>query len=152
MSTDYSILKGTLGESYLLQFDGLSEPNPGTSTAGAVIFSPDKKPILETGEFMNFATNNQAEYTGLYIGLKAAIELGVKDILIEGDSQLIINQTQGKWKVKNEGMRILHKKVCDLLPNFNSIGIRHIYRVKNTYADKITNDVLASRKSFTNVL
>ncbi|NDB86194.1 MAG: hypothetical protein EB127_26385, partial [Alphaproteobacteria bacterium] len=73
----YSIIKGsdkTEEEScYLLQFDGLAEPNPGISTGGAVVFSPiSRKVVFERGEFIDFATNNQAEYTGLVIGLQSA--------------------------------------------------------------------------------
>lgn len=149
----YSILQGpetTVEEfCYVMQFDGLSEPNPGTSTAGAVVFSPEPRtPVVECGEFMDFATNNKAEYTGLIIGLQAAIALDVKHILIEGDSQLIIFQTEGKWKVKNTDLRVLHKEATELLSQFDFVGIRHIYRDANKYADKITNDVLRSKTSF----
>jgi ribonuclease HI len=153
----YSIIQGpetTVEEfCHLLQFDGLSEPNPGTSTAGAVIFSPEpRNPIVESGEFMDFATNNKAEYTGLIIGLQAAIAIGVKNILIEGDSQLIIFQTEGKWKVKNADLQVLHKEATALLSEFDFVGIRHIYRDANKYADKITNYVLRSKTSFIKTL
>ena len=149
----YSIIKGsdeTKEDSCsLLQFDGLSQPNPGTSTAGAVIFSPSpRKPTSERGEFMNYATNNQAEYTGLLIGLKVAKELNIKCLLIEGDSQLVIYQTEGKWKVTNDALKVLHKEIKDLLTNFEFVAIRHVRREYNKYADKITNDVLETRQSF----
>lgn len=149
----YSIIKGSSkieeGSCYLLQFDGLSDPNPGTSTAGAVMFSPSpRKVVFERGEFIDFATNNQAEYTGLLIGIKSAIESGIKQLLIEGDSQLVIFQTEGKWKVKNEGLKVLNKEVKDLLSQLDFVAVRHVYRENNTYADRITNDVLKSRQSF----
>lgn len=149
----YSIIIGsdtTEEEScYLLQFDGLSEPNPGTSTAGAVMFCPlSRIVVFERGEFIDFATNNQAEYTGLIIGLKSAIDLGIKQLLIEGDSQLIIFQTEGKWKVKHEGLKSLNKEVKELLSHFEFVAIRHVYRNNNEYADKITTNVLKSKKSF----
>lgn len=149
----YSIIKGSdkteEDSCYLLQFDGLSQPNPGTSTGGAVLFSPIKrKVVFERGEFIEYATNNQAEYTGLLIGIKSAIEAGVEEILIEGDSQLIIFQTEGKWKVKNDDLKTLNEEVKALLSQFKFIGIRHIYRDKNTHADRITNHVLKLRTSF----
>ena len=152
----YTIIKGldTVAEDscFLLQFDGLSQPNPGISTGGAVLFSPTRNVIFERGEFIDFATNNQAEYTGLIIGIQTAIDLGIKNILIEGDSQLVILQTEGKWKVKHEGLKSLHMEVKSLLSNFDFIAIRHIGREKNGYADKITNNVLQSKKSyFTNM-
>jgi ribonuclease HI len=134
---------------YLLQFDGLSEPNPGTSTAGAVLFSPALRTVVfERGEFIEFATNNQAEYTGLIIGVKAAFEMGIKQLLIEGDSQLVVLQTEGKWKVKNDALKAINTEVRGLLSNFDFVAIRHIYREKNEHADRITNDVLKTRKSF----
>ena len=149
----YSILKGSHNTEedacYLLQFDGLSNPNPGVSTGGAVMFSPnDRKVVFERGEFIQFATNNQAEYTGLLIGIKSAVDLEVKHLLIEGDSQLVIFQIQGKWKLKNEGLKQLHKDITTLLKNFEFIGIRHVRRDNNQYADKITNDVFESRTSY----
>jgi ribonuclease HI len=152
-NSGYSVIKGpdTVEEStcYLLQFDGLSEPNPGTSTGGAVMFCPDsRKVVFERGEFMDFATNNQAEYTGLLIGVKSALEFDVKHLLIEGDSQLVIFQTEGKWKVKNDGLKTLNKEVRDLLTRFDFVAIRHVYRDKNAHADRITNNVLKSGKSF----
>ena len=149
----YSIIRGSDKTEeelcYLLQFDGLSQPNPGISTGGAVMFKPiSRKVIFERGEFINYATNNQAEYTGLIIGIKSAIELGVKELLIEGDSQLIILPTEGKWKVNNDNLKILNKEARDLLTQFDFVAIRHIYRDKNEYADSITNNVLKSKQSF----
>jgi ribonuclease HI len=147
----FSILKGLKVEEeacHLLQFDGLSQPNPGVSTGGAVLFSPSKEIIFERGEFMEFATNNQAEYTGLRIGLESCVELGIKHLLVEGDSQLVIRQTEGKWKVCNEELKVLNKKIKELVEQFESIAIRHIYRKMNSHADRITNDVLRSKESF----
>jgi len=151
--SDYLMIRGSEdpGEDkcYLLQFDGLSFPNPGISTGGAVMFSPSsRKVVFERGEFIEHATNNQAEYTGLIIGLNSAIDLGVKNLLIEGDSNLVILQTAGKWKVKNEALKDLNEEVRDLLPFFEFVAIRHVYRDKNVHADRITNDVLKSKKSF----
>lgn len=149
----YFILKGSSNTEedgcYLLQFDGLSDPNPGVSTGGAVMFSPvGRNVVFERGEFIQFATNNQAEYTGLLIGIKCAVDLGVKQLLIEGDSQLVIFQIQGKWKLKHEGLKQLHKDITALLKNFEFVGIRHVRRDKNQYADKITNDVFKSKTSY----
>ena len=146
----YSILKGLKVEEecHLLQFDGLSQPNPGVSTGGAVLFSPSKKIIFERGEFIDFATNNQAEYTGLLIGLKSALEVGVKHLLVEGDSKLVICQTEGTWKVQNEELKVFNKKIKELADQFEFIAVRHIYRNMNKHADRITNDVLRSKQSF----
>ena len=98
--TGYSIIKGASSvkesECYLLQFDGLAQPNPGEASGGAILYSPSREPVYETGEYIKFATNNAAEYTGLIIGLRLALEKGFTKLLVEGDSQLIIFQSQGK--------------------------------------------------------
>jgi ribonuclease HI len=106
MNNNYITIKGIfMPNSTLLQFDGLSYPNPGISTSGAVLFDHNNKVIFEVGEYIGFATNNQAEYNGLIIGLQRALELNIKNILIEGDSKLIIYQSAGKWKVNNEDLK-----------------------------------------------
>jgi len=153
----YSIIKGSSeteeDNCYLLQFDGLSEPNPGESTGGAVVFSPnDRKPLFERGEYMGFGTNNQAEYTGLLIGIQSAIDMGIKEILIEGDSNLVINQVKGSWKVNNDKLKVINIQIRNLIENFTFVGIKHVYREKNVYADRITNDVVKTKKSYSKQL
>ena len=148
----YAILKGSskMEEDicYLLQFDGLSEPNPGESSGGAILYSPSRKPVFERGEYIDTATNNQAEYTGLLVGLQSAIEYGVKNILIEGDSQLVVFQLEGRWQIKNEALRKLNTEIRDLFSNFDFIAIRHIYREFNTESDRITNEVIKEKECF----
>lgn len=149
MDNNYIIIKGDFTpNSTLLQFDGLSYPNPGISTGGAVLFDHNKKVMFEVGEYIGFATNNQAEYIGLIIGLQRAVELNIKNILIEGDSKLIIYQSAGKWKVNNEDLKVLNQTVKELTNKFDFVGIRHVYRNSNKYADRITNDVLKSKQSY----
>ncbi len=148
----YYILKGNPnikeGECYLLQFDGLAEPNPGEASGGAILYSQSRDPLYETGEYIEYATNNVAEYMGLIIGLRLALEKGFTKLLVEGDSQLIIFQTQGKWKVKNENLQKYNKEVRDLLSQFEFIAIRHIRREFNKESDRITNEVVKSRETF----
>jgi ribonuclease HI len=148
----YSIIKGNPNikesECYLLQFDGLAQPNPGEASAGAILYSQSKDPLYETGEYLKFATNNVAEYTGLIIGLRLALEKGFTKILVEGDSQLIIFQTQRKWKVKNENLQKYNKEACALVSQFEFIALRHIPRELNKEADRITNEVVKSKETF----
>ena len=150
--TGYSIIKGASSvkesECYLLQFDGLAQPNPGEASSGAILYSPSREPVYETGEYIKFATNNAAEYTGLIIGLRLALEKGVTNLLVEGDSQLIIFQAQGKWKVKNENLKKYNKEVCNLVSQFEFIAMRHIRRELNKDADRITNEVVKSKETF----
>ena len=148
----YSIIKGASSvkesDCYLLQFDGLAQPNPGEASSGAILYSPSREPVYETGEYIKFATNNAAEYTGLIIGLRLALEKGVTNLLVEGDSQLIIFQAQGKWKVKNENLKKYNKEVCNLVSQFEFIAMRHIRRELNKDADRITNEVVKSKETF----
>jgi ribonuclease HI len=152
MPNSYTIIKGSPStpEStcYLLQFDGLCEPNPGTATAGAVLYTPDKTVVVERGEYIGPGTNNTAEYTGLLIGVKSAVDFGVKKLLIEGDSNLVVQQVSGNWKVNNEALKALHKEIRELLTRFDFVAIRHVYRDSNVAADAITNAVFKSRQSF----
>jgi ribonuclease HI len=148
----YSIVKDNPNvkesECYLLQFDGLAEPNPGKASGGAILYSQNRDPLYETGEYIEFATNNVAEYTGLIIGLRLALERGYTKLLVEGDSQLIIFQTQGKWKVKNEMLKKYNKEARDLVSQFEFIAMRHIRRELNKEADRITNEVVKSKETF----
>ena len=146
----YFIVKGTADEKEccLLQFDGASEPNPGESCGGAVLFSPDRKLIFERGEYIDYATNNQAEYTGLLVGLVSCVENGIKKLLIEGDSNLVINQVAGKWKIKDAELKIFHEEIIKLMDHFDFVAIRHIYREYNAHADRLTNEGVAKKEDF----
>ena len=150
----FTILKNDKVENrfdYLLQFDGLATPNPGEATSGAVVFQKNDKErsiLFEQGEYYGYATNNQAEYMGLIIGLETCINFKIKNLYIEGDSMLIINQITNKWKVKNEDLKVLHGKVMQLFKKFNFIAVRHIYRDKNTHADALTNETFEFKEAF----
>ena len=148
-SEGYFILKDSQTDKlYLLQFDGASDPNPGPSAGGAVLFHPGTTdPVFERYEFIPHATNNEAEYNGLIIGLQEAADAGIKNLLIEGDSNLIINQFAGTWKIKAENLASLHKKARALLTHFDFVAIKHIPREKNAHADRLTNEGVKEKDS-----
>lgn len=145
-------LENLFSKSYLLQFDGLAAPNPGECTGGAVLFDPEGKVVFETGHYEKFGTNNQGEYTGLFIGVKAAVKMEIKNLLIEGDSMLVIQQISGNWKVKDKNLKIIYDAIMKLFDNFDFVGIRHVYRKDNAYADELTNQTLKLKKSFLRIL
>jgi ribonuclease HI len=133
---------------HLLQFDGASDPNPGPSAGGAVLFHPETTdPVFERYEFIPHATNNEAEYNGLIIGLQESADAGIKNLLIEGDSNLIINQFAGVWKIKAQNLAILHTKARALLPHFDFVAIKHIPREQNAHADRLTNEGVKQQDS-----
>jgi len=134
--------------SYLLQFDGLASPNPGEATAGAVLFSPEGKVVFEVADYLGIQTNNYAEYSGLLIGLKLAKQKGYTQIKIEGDSNLIIQQVKGLWRVKEPKLRLLFEQILKLLVDFKVESIKHVYREYNKVADALTNECFATKKGF----
>ena len=131
---------------YKLYFDGKAEPNPGRGSAAAVLYFEDKI-IFEVGKYLEYTTNNQAEYLGLIIGLKECIKKDVKELQVFGDSNLVIEQSAGRWKVKNEGLIELNNQVKTLIKHFTNISFTHIYRNLNTKADELTNIVFDSKKN-----
>ncbi len=147
------IQKKPVNMSYLLQFDGAADPNPGPASGAYVLFSPPTKDngslcrfVVEEGyRFLPKATNNEAEYTGLILGLQAAREHGVKNIEIEGDSQLVINQVLGAWQVKTPTLVPLKSKAANLYYTFPTRLLRHIPRELNTDADYLSKEALKTK-------
>lgn len=127
---------------YLMQFDGCSKGNPGKAGSGAVIYK-NKSEIWGKSLFIGDKnTNNEAEYMGLIIGLEEAINIGVKDLYVEGDSLLVIKQMKGLYKVKAENLYKLYEKAKKLEKQFTSVSYNHVYRDKNKRADELSNMAL----------
>jgi ribonuclease HI len=124
---------------YKLQFDGCSKANPGIAGAGAVIYKLNQEISSKIKFVGNNSTNNAAEYTGLIIGLKEAILLGIKTLLVEGDSMLVIKQMNGEYKVKSTNLIDLYNEANDLSKKFENIYFKHIYRENNKRADELSN-------------
>ena len=133
---------------YKLQFDGCSKANPGISGAGAVIYKFNKEISTQIKFVGNNATNNAAEYTGLIIGLKEAINLGIKVLTVEGDSMLVIKQMKGEYKVKSSNLVNLYNEAKSLEKEFDIVIFKHIYRENNKRADELSN--LAISKDYLN--
>lgn len=124
---------------YKLKFDGCSKGNPGLGGAGAVIYYKGNE-IWSSDFFVGKnVTNNYAEYSGLIFGLIQAKDLWISQILVEGDSLLVINQMKGLYKCKSENLQELHNKAKELLDEFKIIEFRHIYRSENERADELSN-------------
>ena len=133
---------------YLMRFDGGAVPNPGTCGSGAVIWGPDGKKLWEVGRYMPYGTNNIAEYTGLEIGLELCLRLGYKNLKIEGDSKLVVNQVIGSWALNAEGLRDCNLRVMALIKKLDYVVIRHVYREYNVDADAVTNELQGTKQSF----
>lgn len=131
-----------LENKYVLQFDGCSKGNPGLAGAGAVILKNGKEIWCDSLFVSEKATNNQAEYAGLILGLKAAIELQISELHVEGDSALVIRQINGEYNVHSSNLLELYKSAKQLQTNFKTITFSHIYRDKNKRADELANSAV----------
>lgn len=129
--------------------DGASRGNPGPAGAGAQITDASGVVLAELAEGLGEATNNVAEYTAVIRGLERAHELGASDVLLRSDSQLLINQLTGRYRVKTPHLQPLHRRVRELAAGFDSIEFEHVRRERNAEADRLANqgvdDWLADR-------
>lgn len=127
---------------YILNFDGCSKGNPGSSGAGGVIYKNGKE-ILNYSVFLgNNITNNESEYKSLSIGIDKAIELNIKKLIVKGDSQLVINQVLGKYMVNNKNLKEIYDLIKRKIKFFDDISFNHVYRNNNKRADELANNAL----------
>jgi ribonuclease HI len=122
--------------------DGGSRGNPGPAASGAVLVGADGEVIEEVGEYLGTATNNVAEWTALLLGLEAAAARGIRRIAIRLDSELVVKQVNGEYRVKHVDLQPLHRRALGLLRRFEHVDIRHVPRKQNALADKLVNQVL----------
>jgi ribonuclease HI len=122
--------------------DGGARGNPGPAAIGVVVRDADGKVLEECGERIGRATNNVAEYRALLLGIERAAGHGATELELIGDSELIVRQVEGRYKVKDATMKELHAKVKQALAGFESWTIRHVRRGQNADADRLVNEVL----------
>lgn len=135
------------GPLFKIQFDGGSRGNPGIAGSGCVLYDPCEKRVVATeSAFLPHATNNVAEYTALLIGLRLAARHGVNDLMIEGDSKLVVEQVKGAWKVNHPALASLHRQIREVLERFRYVTIRHIPRAENSAADRVANAAMDKGK------
>jgi ribonuclease HI len=126
----------------IVNVDGGSRGNPGPAAIAAVASEPGGAVLTERSERIGEATNNVAEYRALLLGIELARELGADQVELVGDSQLIVRQVQGSYKVKQEHLRPLRDQVMRALDGFGSWSIRHVKRGENERADELLNEAL----------
>jgi ribonuclease HI len=132
-----------------LQFDGGSRGNPGPAGIGVVVQAADGTPLITLGRYIGRATNNVAEYRALITAMQEAKKLGAKKILIRGDSELIIKQMKGEYRVKHPDMKVLYEQARDLIGEFDQAKIEHNLRNKNELADTLANLAMDRRADVT---
>jgi ribonuclease HI len=122
--------------------DGGSRGNPGPAAGGAVLVDEHGAVVQEAGVYVGIATNNVAEWKGLIAGLSAALNAGIEELSIRLDSELVVRQLTGVYRVKHPDLIPLHKTARGLLAKFKSTDIAHVPRAKNKEADAVVNRVL----------
>lgn len=132
--------------SVTIYIDGGARGNPGPAAAGVVIKSADDGTVLhEAGIFLGRATNNVAEYSALLAGLDAAVKLGASEAAVFSDSQLLVRQMNGQYRVRNEGLKPLHQEAQDMARKLQGFSITHVRRDKNVHADRLVNRALDAK-------
>ena len=126
--------------------DGACRGNPGTGGAGAVITDEADHILWEGKAYLGHCTNNIAEYKALILGLKGALAQGFNRLDVYLDSELLANQINGSYKVKNENLKILMQEVRGLLSSFQSVHVKHVLRGHNAQADKLANLAIDEHK------
>jgi ribonuclease HI len=126
----------------VVNVDGGARGNPGPAAIAAVVQGPEGEVLEERGERIGEATNNVAEYRALLLGIERAAALGATELELVGDSELVVKQVKGEYKVKHAGMRDLHAQVKQALDGFERWSIRHVRREQNSEADRLVNEAL----------
>jgi len=140
-----------LPEKTIVYIDGGSRGNPGPSAAGYCIKNSAGSQLQAKAFFLGQATNNVAEYTALVKALEAVHQIGAKQLMVFSDSELLVRQINGQYKVKSEQIKPLYQQATRLLENFNSWKIQHVTREKNKEADKIVNQALNLERDVENL-
>jgi ribonuclease HI len=125
-----------------LSTDGGARGNPGPAAFGYVIESDDGHVLAAHGEAIGRATNNVAEYSGLVAGMEKAAELGVRELEVVSDSELLVKQMRGEYRVKNEALRDLWEHANDLERRFARVRYTAVRRAHNELADRLVNEAL----------
>jgi ribonuclease HI len=124
--------------------DGGARGNPGPAAAAFVLEAEDGTVLEARGTAIGVATNNVAEYRALVDGLRRASELGVSDLEVVSDSELIVKQMRGEYRVKNEALRLLHREAGTLADAIARVTYTAVRREQNELADRLVNEALDS--------
>lgn len=134
-------------DQYILYCDGGARGNPGPAAAAGLLFDHEKRILAQYGAYLGITTNNVAEYRALHAGLRIAYSRNVRHITCNLDSMLVVEQLNGRYKVKSNQLRPLYDAIQALIKKFETTALRYVPRDHNTQADALVNQVLDSRNS-----
>jgi len=129
-------------EKLIIYCDGGARGNPGPGGIGAVVYDKDQNKLAEISEYLGKSTNNQAEYKAVIAAINKAGEFGAKELDFYLDSELVVKQLKGEYKVKNKELAPLFVKVYNKTLDFSRVNFYHIPRNKNKEADKLANQAM----------
>lgn len=135
-------MKSRINKKMFLYVDGASRGNPGPAGIGIVILDENQKKLKELYKYIGETTNNVAEYNALIKGLEATVALGAEEIIVNLDSELVANQINGEYRVKDPVIKELFEKAVNILKGLKSFEVKHIERLKNKEADKLANKAI----------
>jgi ribonuclease HI len=131
----------------VLYADGGSRGNPGPAASAAVLVDRNGTVVRRVGRFLGVTTNNVAEWTALLLGLEAARERGVRSLAVRMDSELVVKQLEGAYKVRQPHLRPLYERAKSLLRHFDRVAVAHVPRRENAEADRLVNEILDQEAS-----
>jgi ribonuclease HI len=124
--------------------DGASRGNPGPASYGVVVYDEDTHELHRASQALGHGTNNFAEYRGAIAALEAALGLGATEIELRMDSELVVRQLSGRYKVRNPNLAPLYKRILALRERFDRVTLTHVPRAQNKVADALANQALDS--------
>ena len=133
------------GQALLLFTDGASRGNPGEAGAGIAIYDEQGNELAGTGQYLGKCTNNEAEYRALLFGLSVCLRFGRGRLKLHLDSELIVRQIRGEYKVKHPNLQPLFQETMQRLTGFASFSITHVRREKNRRADELANQAIDNK-------
>ena len=131
---------------FTIYSDGAARGNPGPAGAGAFLSDEKGDTVAEVYKYLGEATNNQAEYSALILGLEEALKIGATKVSVFCDSELLVKQVKGEYRVKNAGLRPLYEEVVKNLKKIGGYTIAHVPREQNKRADELANLAIDSQE------
>jgi len=127
---------------FFIQADGASRGNPGEAGVGAVISDARGRTIKELKRFLGMATNNVAEYRAVILALEKALDFGAGSVTVYLDSELVVRQLRGEYRVREAHLKTLHRQALEILNRFSKYNIHHVPREENRRADQLANEAI----------
>lgn len=134
-----------MSDAWVVNTDGGARGNPGPGGIGVVLRNPSGEVVASGGAFLGSVTNNVAEYEAMLWGMRAARAHGASKLVVRADSELVVKQMRGEYRVKNEGLKPLFVQAQGLRRAFDSVEFVHVRREANAEADALANDAMDGR-------